>query len=121
MARSPSWSRRGGRTAQRVALISGAALLVLLIGFSRVAAGVHTPQEVAAGLLIGAMSIALYRALRAEPRLLAPPWRRIALAAPLVLALGFLALVLARHWTPEPLIDAIGRRLAARFGFCQGV
>jgi membrane-associated phospholipid phosphatase len=74
----------GRPTAQRVALISGAALLILLIGFSRVASGAHTPQEVAAGLLIGGLSIALYRALRAEPRRLAPPWRRIALAAPLV-------------------------------------
>jgi hypothetical protein len=40
---------------------------------------------------------------------------------PWSLALGFLALAHARHWTPEPLIDAIGRRLGARFGFCQGV
>jgi membrane-associated phospholipid phosphatase len=108
-----------GRPArQRLVIYAGAALLILLIGFARVVTRAHTPEEVALGLLIGVASTVLFRSLRREPRLLPIPWRGIALVASPAFAFAFVALLLAGHWTPEYIIDAIGRRLGAHFGLC---
>ena len=62
-------------TAGRVALLSLAALLVGAIAVSRVVLGAHTPPEVAVGLVVGLLSIALFAVSRgrvAAPRLAMP-------------------------------------------------
>jgi hypothetical protein len=103
---------------QQTLIYAAAALLILLIGFARVATGAHTPVEVEFGLLIGVASTILFRALRWEAALLPVPWRAIALLSPFVLVLAFAGLALVRHWTPEYFIDAVGMRIGAHFRLC---
>jgi membrane-associated phospholipid phosphatase len=108
-----------GRTARQQGVVYGsAAILVLLIGCGRVASGAHTPEEVAFGLLIGVSATLLFRALRGEPKPFRVPWRAITLFSPAALILAFAALLFMRHWTPEYVIDAVGRSLGAHYGLC---
>jgi membrane-associated phospholipid phosphatase len=103
---------------QQAVIYAAAAVLILLIGLARVATGAHTPEEVEFGLLIGVASTVLFRALRRDTALLPIPWREIALLSPFVAILALAALVLVSHWTPEYVIDAVGKRFGAHFGLC---
>jgi hypothetical protein len=94
------------------------ALLFVLIGAARVVTRAHTPEEVVAGLLIGVVSAVLFRWLRGEAGLFPVPWRALAFLSPFALALAFAGLVVARNWSPEYFIDAVGQRLGAHFGIC---
>jgi membrane-associated phospholipid phosphatase len=108
-----------GRPKQVQAVIYGAtALLFVLIGAARVVTRAHTPEEVVAGLLIGVVSAVLFRWLRGEAGLFPVPWRALAFLSPFALALAFAGLVVARNWSPEYFIDAVGQRLGAHFGIC---
>jgi len=103
---------------QKVVLYAVAALWVILIGVSRVVVSAHTASDVAAGLVIGAISILTYRALRGPPRLLALSFRAIAFGAPAGAVLIAVILYFARHWTPEPLIEAVALRLGLLLNVC---
>ncbi len=103
---------------QQIAIYATAALLVLLIGIGRVASWAHTPQEVAVGLLIGALATLFFHWLRGDARPIAVPWRALALLSPFALALAFGALFFLRHWTPEYFLAALGRRFGAHYGLC---
>lgn len=104
---------------QKVGLYGGAALFVLLIGYSRVVDGAHTKIEVNLGLLIGAASILLFCALRRRPGPLFVRVRAIAIGSPFVLAFVVAVLLVARHWTPEPIIEAVAVYLGAYFHLCD--
>jgi membrane-associated phospholipid phosphatase len=109
-----------GRTVERrLALYGGAAAIILAVGFSRVALEAHTVQEVAVGFFIGAVSIALFNALRVRPERLEFSPRTALQMSPFaaLYALGFL--LLADHWTAEPLIDAIAARIGAGMHICR--
>ncbi|HLW91576.1 MAG TPA: phosphatase PAP2 family protein [Roseiarcus sp.] len=107
------------RPAGRQALIFiGAFALILLIGLSRVAVEAHTPEEVVAGLLIGGVCVLIFAALRGRPKHLIVPWRALFLMSPFALALVLSVLFRGGRWTPEPLIDAVARRIGAHFGLC---
>jgi membrane-associated phospholipid phosphatase len=103
---------------QRLLIAVGASGLILLIGFSRIAVEVHTPEEVVLGLLIGAAGVVLFAALRGQPRRLAIPWGALAFASPFAIVLALCVLLLTRNWTPEPLIDALARHIGVQFGLC---
>ena len=103
----------------RLALYGGAAALIALIGVSRVALEAHTAQEVGVGLLIGAASIALFRALRNEPERLDLSSRTIVQLSPFAALYALCLLVLADRWTAEPLIDAIATQIGANLHLCR--
>jgi membrane-associated phospholipid phosphatase len=104
---------------QRTGICAGAALLVFLIGVSRVVVGAHTLPDVAVGFVIGAISILAFQALRGPSRPLAVPFGAIAFGIPAGALLVAIILSFARHWTPEPLIEAAGLRLNLLLGVCQ--
>ena len=108
----------GRSSLQKLWMLGGGALLVLLVGFGRVATGAHTSAEVIVGFAIGGACVALFHALRREPRRLEVPWRSLAVIAPVALAVVLVGLTAARHWTPEPLIEEMGRRIGFHFGLC---
>ena len=108
----------GRPVGQRLLIAIGAVALILLVGFSRIAAEVHTPQEVVLGLAIGGAGVLLFAMLRGPTARLAIPWRALAFASPFALAVVLCVLLLARNWTPEPLIDSFGRRIGAALQFC---
>ncbi|HYC25671.1 MAG TPA: phosphatase PAP2 family protein [Roseiarcus sp.] len=109
-----------GRPAgQRLPLALGAVALTLLIGFSRIATEVHTPEEVIVGLLIGGAGVLLFAALRGPSATLVIPWRTLALSAPFAVVIGISVFLLARNWTPEPLIDSLARRIGVVLGLCS--
>jgi hypothetical protein len=93
--------------------------LVLSIGASRVALEAHTAQEVGVGFFIGAVSIALFESLRASPGRLEVSWRTAVRLAPLAAFFALCFLVLAGHWSVEPLIDAIAKRIGAEAHWCR--
>jgi PAP2 superfamily len=102
----------------RLVLFAMAGVLILLVGVGRIAARVHTPAEVALGLMIGVASLMLFEGLRDRPKRIDAPWRSIALASPVVLLVAFLALRTAAHWTPEDAIEDVGEHIGAHFGLC---
>jgi membrane-associated phospholipid phosphatase len=103
---------------QRIIIDAGAALFVVLIGVSRIVVWAHTPADVAAGLAIGLVSILLFQALRGPPRPFVAPFSVIAFGVPIGVALLVVILSFARHWTPEPLIEAAGLRLGLLLNLC---
>ena len=103
---------------QKVVLYAVAALWVALIGASRIVVEAHNLPDVVAGLIIGAISILTYWALRGPPRPLALSFRAIALGAPAVAVVIAVILYFARHWTPEPLIEAVALRLGLLLDVC---
>jgi membrane-associated phospholipid phosphatase len=103
-----------GRPAwQRAALALATAMLLLLVGVSRVRTGAHTPLEVVLGLAIGCACVALFwllHRLQGRPAL-----------SPLPLAIGFLvalALLGGRHLSAEPYIRGVAARLSAMLDVC---
>jgi membrane-associated phospholipid phosphatase len=102
----------------RLLIAAGATGLVLLIGFSRIAVEVHTPEEVVFGLLIGIAGVLLFAALRGKPGRLAIPWGALAFASPFAIGVALCVVLLTRNWTPEPVIDALARHIGVRFGLC---
>ena len=96
----------------RLALYGGAAALIAAIGVSRVALEAHTVPEVVVGLLIGGASVALFNAFRLKPERLELSLRAVFQLSPLAALYALCFLLLANHWSAEPLIDA----LAAQFG-----
>lgn len=103
-----------GRPAwQRIGLAVPTAMLLLLVGVSRVRTGAHTPVEVVLGLAIGCACVALFWALHRTSG-------RPALS-PVPLLIGFLAaLVLlgGRHLSAEPYIRGIAGRLSTMLDVC---
>jgi hypothetical protein len=109
-----------GRTlARRLALYAGAAALILLIGASRVALQAHSVAEVVVGLIIGAMSIGLFRALRISPEPLRFSAQTIVRMSPFAALYALCLLLLAGHWSAEPVIDAVAARLGADLHLCR--
>lgn len=109
-----------GRTiGWRLALYGGAIALVLLIGASRVALEAHNAREVGVGVLIGAMSIALFGVLRAKPERLQLTRRTVVGMSPLAVLYALCLLLLADHWTIEPLIDSFAARAGANMHLCR--
>jgi len=109
-----------GRTrARRLALYFGAAGLILLIGDSRVALQAHSVAEVVVGLGIGATSIGLFRALRVSSAPLQFSAQTIVRMAPFAALYAACLLLLAGHWSAEPVIDAIAADLGANFRLCR--
>ena len=109
----------GRATGQRLALYGGAAALVLLIGASRVALEAHNVPEVAVGLAIGAVSIALFNALRVSPERLEFSSRTAVQMSPFAALYALCFLLLADHWSAEPFIDAIAAQLGADMHLCR--
>jgi membrane-associated phospholipid phosphatase len=109
-----------GRTiVRRLTLYAGAAALVAAIGASRIALEAHTAPEVFVGAAIGAASIALFVALRARPERLALSPRSLLRMSPLAALYALCVLLLAGHWTAEPLIDAIAAQIGASLHLCR--
>ena len=91
----------------------GTAMLLALIGLSRVRTGAHSPEEVVIGLAIGGLCIALFGALHRD--------RAVPRVSPFPLAVGFLfalALLGGRHFSLEPVIGAAARRISAVLDVC---
>ena len=109
-----------GRTTRwRLALYGGAAALILAIGASRVALQAHNAREVVIGGLIGAVSIALFNALRVSPERLELSSRTAVQMSPFAVLYALCLLLLAGHWTAEPFIDAIAAQLGAAMHLCR--
>ena len=109
-----------GRTiGWRLALYGAASALVLLIGASRVALEAHNAREVGVGVLIGAMSVALFGALRAKPERLQLTCRTVVGMSPLAALYALCLLLLADHWTIEPFIDSLAARAGADMHLCR--
>ncbi|MFZ1964963.1 MAG: phosphatase PAP2 family protein [Roseiarcus sp.] len=108
--RAPRW---------RLALYGGAAVLILAIGASRVALESHTVPEVVIGVLIGAISIALFAALRVKPERLELSSRTVVRMSPLAALYALCFLLLAGHWTAESFIDAIAAQFGADLHLCR--
>lgn len=108
----------GRQSSQRIAIYVGAALFVYLIGVSRIVVEAHTWPDVAAGLAIGVISILVFQALRGPARPLAVSFRAIAFGVPIGAVLLTIILFFARHWTPEPLIEAAALRLNLLQNLC---
>jgi len=104
---------------RRSALYGCAAALVLLIGVSRVALEAHTAPEVVVGLAIGATSIGLFRVLsvRSEPLRLSA--QTIVRLSPFAALYAACLLLLAGHWSAEPVIDAVAAELGADLRLCR--
>jgi membrane-associated phospholipid phosphatase len=109
-----------GRTiGRRLGLYGGAAALVVAIGASRVALEAHTVPEVVIGLLIGAMSVALFAALRFKPERLELSSRTVVQMSPLAALYAVCFLLLAGHWTAESFIDTIAAQFGADLHLCR--
>jgi hypothetical protein len=109
-----------GRTlTQRLAFYAGAAALVLLIGASRVALLAHSVAEVVVGLGIGAISIGLFRALRVSSEPLQFSAQTIVRLSPFAALYAACLLLLAGHWSAEPVIDAVAAELDADLRLCR--
>ena len=109
-----------GRTSgRRFALYASAAAVVMLIGVSRVVLEAHTAPEVVVGLAIGATSIGVFRALRvsSEPLRLSP--QTIVRLSPFAALYALCLLLLAGHWSAEPVIDAVAAELGADLRLCR--
>jgi membrane-associated phospholipid phosphatase len=109
----------GRTTGQRFFLYGAAASLVGLIGLSRVVVRAHNLLEVAIGLAIGGICIALFCLLREQSQRLVLPSKAIVLIFLLILVSLLDAVFLAGHWTAEPLIDTIARSIGASLGLCR--
>jgi membrane-associated phospholipid phosphatase len=105
--------------APRLAIYGAAALLIALIGVSRVVVHAHNGQEAVAGLAIGVACLGLFYLLRERPRMLAMPARARVLVAPVIVVLLIDVALLAGRWTPERFIDAVARQFGADFGLCR--
>jgi hypothetical protein len=109
-----------GRTrARRLALYAAATALVLLIGVSRVALQAHSVAEVVVGLAIGAMSIGLFCALRVSREPLQFSAQTIVRISPIAALYAACLLLLAGHWSAEPVIDAVAAELGADLRLCR--
>jgi hypothetical protein len=89
------------------------------IGASRVALEAHTVPEVVIGVLIGAMSIALFATLRVSPERLEFSSRTVVQMSPFAALYALCLLLLAGHWTAEPFIDAIAKWIGADVHLCR--
>lgn len=99
----------------RVGLPVAAAALVLAIGASRVAVSAHSGAEVAAGLLVGGLSVLLFlwsSRKDGAPRLRTSPW---------VLAAMALGLALLVHAGDPSFVEATIRRVAHHLGSGAGL
>lgn len=98
----PAWGFFAAQT-RRWPLWAGAAVMIALIGISRVQLGVHTTGQVIAGWAIGLAL--LVAALGLEP-IVVPWWTRRHLAVQMALALGISLLLLGAAWgAVQPLQD----------------
>jgi membrane-associated phospholipid phosphatase len=104
---------------QRTGIYAGTALLVLLVGVSRVLVEAHTAPDVIAGTSIGMSAILVFQVLRGPSRPFVMPTWAMALAIPASAVLALTILVFARHWTPEDLIKTAGLRIDRFFGVCM--
>lgn len=109
----------GRATGWRLTAYGGAAALILLIAASRVALEVHTAPEVAVGLLIGVVTIALFSGLRIKPERLELTSRTMVRASPFALLFALCSLLLGDHWSAERFIDAIAAQLGADLHLCR--
>ena len=98
---------------QRIAIHAAAIMLVLAIGASRVVIGVHSPEEVLSGLLIGGLCVQAF-ALAGVPA-----ERKPIRIAPLALVLALIALPVVatgRHVSAEAFLESLADRLAPAVG-----
>jgi hypothetical protein len=109
----------GRPLARRLAFYSGAVTLVLLIGASRVALQAHSVAEVVVGFVIGAISIGLFSALRVSSEPLQFSTQTIVRMSPFAALYAACLLLLAGHWSAEPVIDAVAAELGADLRLCR--
>lgn len=110
----------GRSRGRRVALYGGAGALILLIGVSRVVLDAHTVADVIVGFAIGAVSVALFVALRrGESSGLRLSQHAIVRLSPFAALFALCWLLLAGHWVAEPYIDAAAERFGARLHLCE--
>ena len=109
----------GRPLARRLALYFGAAALILLIGASRVALQAHSVAEVVVGFAIGAISIGLFRALRVNFEPLQFSAQTILRLSPFAALYAACLLLLAGHWSAEPIIDVVAAELGADLRLCR--
>jgi membrane-associated phospholipid phosphatase len=105
--------------APRIAITSAAAVLIALIGASRIVIHAHNGQEAVAGLAIGLACVGLFYLFREQPRMLAMPARARVLIALVIVVLLIDAALLGGRWTPEHLIDALARQIGAGLELCR--
>jgi hypothetical protein len=91
---------------QRLAVLFAGGGLIMAIAASRIALHAHTVQEVAGGLAIGLLCIAVY-AIGCLPRVVSLPGWRAPVAALVILAV----LTHGRHLNVESLLDRMADRL----------
>ena len=103
----------------RWALYGAVGALLLAIGASRIALEAHTAPEVVAGVLIGAASIALFNALRIQPKPLALSPQTVVQMSPFAVLYAISVLLLADRWSAEPIIDAIAAHLGVGLHLCR--
>lgn len=109
----------GGRQpGTRLALYAGAALVAVAVACARVALGVHTVAEVICGLTIGAVSAALFVALRGPPRRVPLTSQVLVRASPIVALLALDLALLTDHWTAEPFIVRLAAALGVALKLC---
>lgn len=110
----------GGRPlAQRLTIYLGTAALVLCIGVSRVIVEAHSWPEVALGTAIGLLPLLVFALARGAPTRVAIPSRTMLAAVPVIVFAAAVILLVARQWTPEPLIERAAIRLDAFLQVCS--
>jgi membrane-associated phospholipid phosphatase len=109
----------GRAIGRRLALYGGAAALVLAIDVSRVALEAHTVPEVGVGFFIGAVSIALFSALRVSPERLEFSTRTAVRMSPFAALYALCFVMLVGHWSAEPFIDAVAAQIGANMHLCR--
>ena len=103
-------------TPNRTPLLIGAVLFALLIGASRVLVGAHTPEEVAAGLVVGFVWLKGFALMLdyAHPAAARTPGRAIWMLA--LLYVGLLAFTMSgRHLSVERLLGRTAQLLQMRW------
>ena len=98
---------------QRVVLLCAAAVLILLIGISRVALHAHSPEEVVGGLAIGGACVAFFAWAHARAK---PPEVRL---RPVVVTFTVMVVLLNGHsLNAEPVIRDIAYKLRSTMNVC---
>lgn len=88
-------------------------LLIVAVGISRVRTGAHSPAEVAIGIAIGSVALALFAALHRWSGAPTLPWLPVGIGfAVAVIVLG------GAHFSLEHRIGSLARALSATFDIC---
>lgn len=101
----PAWFRWSGAAATM--------MLIVAVGISRVRTGAHSPAEVAIGIAIGSVALALFTGLHRWSGAPTLPWLPVGIGfAVAVIVLG------GAHFSLEHRIGSMARALSATFDIC---